>query len=68
MSDGEEDATLNCPPPPAPATGQLTASSPSAAPWERFTEPPPMTASTDGRLSRRPPQTQKARPSLPRSR
>jgi LCP family protein required for cell wall assembly len=41
MSDGDKDATRNYPRASGTSAGQLTASSPSSAPWERFSEPPP---------------------------
>src|SRR5271168_2422754 len=40
MSDGDKDATRKYPRASGTGAGQLTASSPSSAPWERFSEPP----------------------------
>jgi LCP family protein required for cell wall assembly len=41
MSDGDKDATRNYHRASDTGASQLTASNPSAAPWERFCEPPP---------------------------
>ena len=38
MSDGDKDATRNYPRASGTSAGQLTAWSPSSAPWERFSE------------------------------